>query len=359
MSDDRFQQIPRLARLSREEFEREFLLQRKPVIFTDLFEGELIRELSVHKVQHQLGDVPLMISQGFRPNHLTGENHKHEPHQTLTINEYFDLIDRNPETLLLCSENAVPPKVQKLFSIPDYCKFGNLDNDRAIRLFLGNVGNYAHLHFDGDFRHVLFHQVFGSKKIAIVPVEASPKLIPHQKWSTICLEHFNEAEKDAFISYLGGVQCILNPGETLFFPAAVWHYLEYTTTGMSVAIRFGRNNYTKFLGDKCHLDSKLQGIASRMIDEEIVRKKYYQEYKAIEEAYYQPCQSIREKQQQMSAAYARIWNLIFGKKEPIYQIPLNEQLAESILTIEAKRCYSKLTQSISQFSGWNSLPSVK
>ena len=43
MIKDRFQQIPRRADLSEEEFEQDFLLQRKPVILTDIFKYQPIQ----------------------------------------------------------------------------------------------------------------------------------------------------------------------------------------------------------------------------------------------------------------------------------------------------------------------------
>ena len=63
-----------------------------------------------------------------------------------------------------------------------------------------------------------------------------------------------------------GFQCTLNPGEAIFIPAAYWHFVGYLTTGMSVNVRFGRNEFTRFLGDKCHAHSYVQNIAAAMVD---------------------------------------------------------------------------------------------
>ena len=352
MIQDRFQQIPRRADLSQEEFEQDFLLQTKPVILTDLFKEQPIQTLvNIESVRRQLGEIPLVVSEGTRYHHLAQSDSYLQPARSLTVNDYLDSIDRDPETSLLCSENALPNEIQALFTIPEYCRFGDWD-DLTARLFLGNAGNYAHLHFDGDFRQVLFYQICGSKRIAIIPANAAAKLLPNQQWSLVCLEHFSEAEKDAFIAYAGGVQCILNPGEALFFPAAVWHYVEYLTTGMSVALRFGRNRYTKFLGDKCHLNSKLQRIAAKMIDEQTVQERYSQEYEIIQQAFYQPAQTLGEKVRQMSMAYDLVWNAIAETVEPVYQISIPDRLAQTALEIHAQHRYGNLIQPIPQFGGW-------
>ncbi|MEA5627195.1 cupin-like domain-containing protein [Nostoc sp. UHCC 0251] len=352
MIEERFEQIPRRAYLSQEEFEQDFLLERKPVILTNLFQDQPIQKLAnIESVRRQLGEIPLMVSEGIRHYHLAQTNASFEPARSLMLGDYLDFIDQEPETALLCSENALPDEIQMLFTIPKYCQFGDRD-DLTTRLFLGNAGNYAHLHFDGDFRQVLFYQVCGSKRIVIIPANAAPKLVPNQHWSMVCLEHLSEAEKDAFIAYAGGVQCILNPGEALFFPAAAWHYVEYLTTGMSIAIRFGRNRYTRFLGEKCHLDSKLQRIASQMIDEQTVQEQYSKEYEVIQQAFYQPAQSVREKVRQMSTAYDHVWKVIAEPVESIYQISIPDQLAQTTLEIQAQRRYGNIIQPIPQFGGW-------
>jgi hypothetical protein len=353
MIEDRFQQIPRRANLSLEEFERDFLLQSQPVILTDLFQDRSMQKLtSIESMRRELGEISLVVSEGIRSHHLAQmDTYWHSIH-SLTVDEYLDLIDREPATGLLCSENSLPDELQALFPIPEYCRFGN-EADRTARLFLGNAGNYAHLHFDGDFRQVLFYQTCGSKRIVIIPAHAAPKLLPHQHWSMFCLEHFSEAEKDDFIAYAGGVQCILNPGEALFFPAAVWHYIEYLTTGMSVAIRFGRNRYTQFFGEKCHINSQLQRIAARMIDERVVREQYVREYEIIQQTFYQPAQTVAEKICQMSIAYDLVWQAMTAPVEPIYQVSVPDRLAQTALEVQAQRCYNNLVQpTIPQFGGW-------
>ena len=358
MTKDCFNQIPRVKALSRQTFEQEFLLQGKPVIFTDLFEGQPVTDISdVEEVRYKLGDIPVTISEGFRPYLFTHINPSSQPSRHCSLNQYLDLITQEPETFLLCSENEVHDSIQKLFELPDYCQFGNLVGDLTHRLFLGNAGNYAHLHFDGDFRQVLFHQVFGSKQIIIFPADAAPKLAPNKQWSMMCLEHFTEAEKDAFIKYAGGVQCILNPGETLFFPAGVWHYLEYTTTGMSIATRFGRNKYTKFFGDRCHADSRLQRIAVRMIDEKKAASQFRAEYRQIEQAYNLPARSVAEKVEQMTTAYQQVLRSMIGKSDPTYQIPVTTKRVKETFTLDAQYRYGDLIDPTPQFSGWQQLAS--
>lgn len=355
MIEDHFNQIPRITAPARQVFEEEFLLKEKPVIITDLFQNQPISNLtSMEDVGQKLKEVPIIIGEGFRPHIFASQT----PNQDnalnnfpCTINQYLDLIDQEPKTFALCSENELPQPLWELLKFPEYCDFGSLQDDSIGRLFLGNAGNYAHLHFDGDFRHVLFYQAVGSKRIIIFPPDSAPKLAPHHHWSLVCMEHFTETEKDAFVTYAGGVQCILNPGETLFFPAAAWHYVEYTTTGMSVALRFGRNHYTKFMGDKLHKDSFLQRIASRMIDEKTVEEKYQNVYEMLKQAYIEPTNKLQEKIEKMSDVYQQAWSLMSNQDDLIYQIKVTELLNRSLLMGDIN-IYQHSVKPVTLLSGW-------
>jgi lysine-specific demethylase 8 len=358
---DRFNQIARITSPTRQIFEEEFLLRKKPVIITDLFHDQPIQEInSINDIRQKLGEISILISEGFRPHLFTSQiclDHKPLDNNSCTINQYLDLINQKPDAFELCNENELPDQIQALIETPEYCLFGSIPDDSISRLFIGNAGNYAHLHFDGDFRQVLFYQVVGSKRIILFPPESAPKLVPHHHWSLVCLEHFTESEKDAFVAYAGGMQCVLNPGETIFFPSAVWHYVEYLTTGMSIALRFGRNGYTQFLSEKLHKDSFIQRIASRMIDEGVVQADYKAVYDLLEKAYNQPANSVSEKIQQMSAAYQQAWFLMSNETDPIYQIPTTEFLNRSMSVVD-NVLYQSTIRPATQCGGWDWLPSA-
>lgn len=361
MIKDRFNQIPRITSPTRQVFEERFLLKRKPVIITDLFCDQPIKEInSINNIRQKLGEISILCSEGFRPHFFTSQTNldcKPINNKSCTINQYLDLIDQKSNIFELCNENELPDQIQALFEIPEYCEFGNISDDFISRLFIGNSGNYAHLHFDGDFRQVLFYQAVGSKRIILFPPESAPKLVPNHHWSLVCLEHFTESEKDAFVTYAGGLQCVVNPGETLFFPSAIWHYVEYLTTGMSIALRFGRNSYTRFLGEKLHKDSFIQRIASRMIDERVVQTQYASAYALLEQAYNQSANSVSEKIQQMSAAYQQAWFLMSHETDPIYQIPTTEFLNRSMSVVD-NVLYQSTIRPATQCSGWDWLPSA-
>jgi hypothetical protein len=170
----------------------------------------------------------------------------------------------------------------------------------------------------------------------------------------LCLENFNEAERAAFLNYVGGIQCILQAGETLYFPAAAWHYVDYLTDGLSIAIRFGRNRYTQFLADKLHPSSLLQRLLARMQTDEIVQVHYRTVFDLLKKAYNQPANSVIDKLNQMQNAYQEIWEMVQGDRDPIYQIAITPELEQSMYNLDAYQYRQFLKPSV--LNGWSWLP---
>ena len=61
----------------------------------------------------------------------------------LSIREYLEFVDANPDTLLLSSELHTPSEILELFQMPDYCLLQGLPDDAKSMMFLGNAGNYG------------------------------------------------------------------------------------------------------------------------------------------------------------------------------------------------------------------------
>ena len=99
----------------------------------------------------------------------------------MSLRDYVDFSRSNPSTRLCCTEYDTPARVLTSFELPDICrvngageeilglprKYGDFDLVTAI--FLANEGNVGHLHFDGDQRDVLLYQVYGRKRVVLVP----------------------------------------------------------------------------------------------------------------------------------------------------------------------------------------------
>jgi hypothetical protein len=138
------------------------------------------------------------------------------------------------------------------------------------------------------------YEAFGRKRMILFPEESSKLLSPFGYWSRAFLQHMSEREKSAFIDFAEGYDCTLNPGDTLFIPAGMWHYAEYSETAMSFSFRFGRSNYNASLCDLLgyyHGTTEYQHIAAGLVSNEHVEPKYMTAYRDIGTASMVPYES--------------------------------------------------------------------
>ena len=353
--------IERIPAPPLEVFQREYVFKQQPVIIVNLFEGQQINKIStIEQAENFLSELNLEIQEEFVTSVLNKfllMNQRKK--ETYTLKEYLAFIEDNPLTKKMCTEYITPDQVRKLFEMPEYTQMNARDNDTYSLLFVGNAGNYAHLHFDGDYRQVLLYQVFGSKRVILIPPEAAKKLNPIGNFSTCFLENFSESDKEDFVSYVGGDDCILNPGEAIFMPACIWHYLEYIDTGMSFNIRFGRNRYTQFLGDSFHPNMYLQNIAAKMIDAEVVEREYLPVFWEIEAAYNQVYKSAFEKGKHLQKLFENIYQRICTNSiQSMYSFTNFDKLEESLLQSESERLYKAKLNSMQLLMGWNGVANL-
>ena len=92
---------------------------------------------------------------------------------------------------------------------------------------MGNAGAFTHLHFDANGRHNLHYQLIGRKRFLLFPEYRSKYLAPHQQSSRIFLERMSAVERASFAEFAGGVDRLLEPGDSLYIPPLAWHYVEY------------------------------------------------------------------------------------------------------------------------------------
>src|SRR5262249_17916538 len=86
-------------------------------------------------------------------------------------------------------------------------------------MFGAGQGNASDLDTDGDGLDVLLYQAFGRKRVCVFPPGAGPLLHPVGGYGTVRLAEMTDAERAAFLSYAGGAEAELGPGDTIFMPA--------------------------------------------------------------------------------------------------------------------------------------------
>ena len=206
-----------------------------------------------------LGDITIQIQQNYT-SPLTRGGGRHDGHSVLSqkvrneiremrLADYCAHVHADPDTDLLCVEYHTPAPVLDLMRIPECCSPSDSLEPLVSFLFLANRGNYAHLHFDGDYRNVLLYQVFGRKRVVMVPLTATEKIAPAMNFSKLLIQNMSESEKLDLFRYLGAYDCLIAPGDMVYFPPSIWHYVEYVDNGMSVNFRFGRDDIARRLVD--------------------------------------------------------------------------------------------------------------
>ena len=256
---------PRVVRVSAPvpEFRSRYVATRQPVLIDGLFDDQPIRKLATARAARRaIGDMDFVVQWNYVANLYYANDRAAGQPERATLADYLDYVALNPRTPRLCAEQPIAPALATLIEPPAMC----WNNERTL-MFIGNAGNFAHLHFDGDQRQVLMYQVFGKKRVILIPPIAAKKLLPHQKFSSVCVQHMSERERRAFLRYVGGYECLVRPGQAIFMPALFWHYVEYVETSLSVHFRFGQTKHARFFDEFVHRSMYPQNVAACFQDE--------------------------------------------------------------------------------------------
>ncbi len=289
----------------------EHVASRTPVVITDLFAGQEVSAVAtIDDALSAWGDVQI---------HVQDEYAQADPRQasplTMTLAEYVDHTNETPGSVRCCTEYPTPARVLAAFDLPEVCrsqrdpgaeildlprKYG--EHDLTTNLFVGNRGNVARLHFDGDQREVLLHQVYGRKRVLLFPPEAAPRLQtldgPRSRPSLAGLdvERMTLDEQLALVDECDGWHTVLEPGETIYLPMLVWHHLAYLDDSMSWNLRWGRTRYGRFLClDNFHRDPFLQNVAATFGGTSATLDEHLPAAQELVDAYLTPTGDVADK----------------------------------------------------------------
>ncbi|HEY6786856.1 MAG TPA: cupin-like domain-containing protein [Trebonia sp.] len=252
----------------------------RPVIITDLFAESALGQvndvngalelLGPERVTYRTRYIDVHADRVWR--HIRGARMIQGPggHEG-TFAEYLDLA--LGDSRYIVTEQATPRKLLAdidLSALGVHTVIGGSPNPYApvaadvaySPMFVAGPGNASDLHSDGDGRDVLLYQGFGRKRLCVFPASAGSLLHPVAGYSTVRLAEMTNAERAAFLDYAGGVEAVMEPGETVFMPAYVWHHLDYLETSLSVGFRFGgvADPLAQELIRRVHLDQHTQRI---------------------------------------------------------------------------------------------------
>ncbi|GAA4402890.1 hypothetical protein GCM10023168_13870 [Fodinibacter luteus] len=270
----------------------DYVLRRRPVIITDLFADLPIRGIdTAERALEEFPDLPVVV----QPNYMTSLLERGTTGETrrTTLGQFLAQIEADPDTDDYCIEYDTPPQMDAFIQPTEHCRLIDPDDVRPL-MFVAAPGNFAHLHYDGDQRHVLMYQVFGRKRYTIIDAREGRKVAPlsdpsMQRTSSLFLQNFSEDDKLAFLEYANAWDCVLSPGETLLMPMMAWHYVEYLDASMSVSYRLGRNRYTRFLAESVPIPSPyLQRLAVEFIDEQALTPQHLAAFAMLQDVSRRP-----------------------------------------------------------------------
>ena len=129
------------------------------------------------------------------------------------------------------------PALKEDILTPDYCFTGDSDEEPDINVWIGPGGTVSPAHTDK--KHNVLCQVAGYKYVAVFYPDQGPALYPDttpmfENTSRVDLDSL-DTEEFPLLSQLQGHHTILGPGEMLYIPPLVWHYVRSLEQSFSVS----------------------------------------------------------------------------------------------------------------------------
>lgn len=117
---------------------------------------------------------------------------------------------------------------------------------------------------------------------------------------------------------------------------------------MSFSVRFGRNSYTRFFGDKLHPNMYLQNIATKLLERTTAEAQYSFVMKAIESAYYRPYATALEKGKALQNLFIELYHKLYpDMPQGIYALTNLAPFEDACLQADSYHLYK--TSSLPQF----------
>jgi hypothetical protein len=160
------------------------------------------------------------------------------PVKEVPFSEYLDIVERGEPSdlrIFLFNPFKLEPSLLKDFDFTEILDSYVKDYPY---MFFGVAGGDVRLHYDIDLSHVFISQFGGTKRIVLFDQDQTKYLykIPFTTHSAADLMN-PDFEKYPALKYAKGYLCDLEPGETLFMPSGIWHYIQYLDGSFSLSLR--------------------------------------------------------------------------------------------------------------------------
>jgi hypothetical protein len=221
-------------KISREEFEKNYVQLQKPVILRGLWKQyPAYNKWTYDFFKQTMGDIEVGLYSSSQA----------DPSQTLSVpttkmkfSDYLQLIKKEPTDLRLFLFPVFKHKPELLndFDYPAITK-GYI---KLPFMFFGPKNAITRMHQDIDMSNVFLTQFEGKKRVVLFAPDQSDVLykLPFNVHSTVDIDKPDYDNYPA-LKYAKGMTGILEFGDTLFMPAGYWHHIEYLEGGYGLSVR--------------------------------------------------------------------------------------------------------------------------
>lgn len=247
--------IDRRHNLSCEEFSREYLYPRKPVIITDaLTQWAAIHEWTPEFFATKFASVRVRID---------GKSYS-------MADFIADVVSSSPEAPAPYLRNQMigeflPELLQDIQPLPPYFSPNWLEGplSRALRSRLhggspelyigGRGGKFPFLHFDSYHTHAFLCQVYGTKEYTAYTADQTPFLyVKPTQYNASQVADIEDPDLAKFPLFAKAIpiRFRLDAGEMLFIPGGLWHTAKMLTPSITVSVnRANASNWSHLTHD--------------------------------------------------------------------------------------------------------------
>lgn len=231
-------QIDCVDDISKEDFEKNYLNARKPLVIKNMAKNwPAYEKWSMDYLKTVVGDktVPLYDSSKADPSKPINASAAE-----MKFADYIDLIKSTPTDLRIFLFDPIKqaPKLLQDYVAPKELMGGFLDS--YPNMFFGGKGSVTFLHYDIDMAHI-FHTHFNGRKHVILFENKWKERLYQIPYATYALEDYDveNPDFDKFPALKGvkGIEAYLEHGDTLFMPTGYWHWMKYLDGSFSISLR--------------------------------------------------------------------------------------------------------------------------
>ncbi|QNR22555.1 cupin-like domain-containing protein [Croceimicrobium hydrocarbonivorans] len=223
--------------ISPEEFYQKYVKTRIPVKLKNYSKNWEAREKWTYPFLKEIaGDHKVKLHGAWQDN---GPTQIVMPHvKETTFGEYLDMLEGDVKSdlrIFLFNLFKLEPSLLNDFDFPPIMD-GYLEDYPY--MFFGCAGSDVRLHYDIDLSNVFITQFGGTKRITLFDQSQTKYLykLPFTTHSAADLGNI-DYEKYPALKLASGWQTDLLPGETLFMPSGIWHYIQYIDGSFSLSLR--------------------------------------------------------------------------------------------------------------------------